>query len=921
MTVGADEVTGEVVGRESELRLLRSFVGSGGGRQSLVLSGRPGVGKTTLWQAGLDVAQRLGMCVLSARPSSTEAQLSFVAIADLLDGVAPDLIGTLAPPQRRALEVALLHVEPAAEPPGWRSIATGFLNVLRGLAEQRALLVAVDDAQWLDRPSADALMFAGRRLRGQRVRFLLSTRPGGAEDLERALGRVGIERLGVGALSLGALRRLLSVRLGLTLPRYVMRRVFESTMGNPLFALEVGRMLLEQGLPGIGEELPVPDSVETLLGIRVARLAAPVRRLLFAISLSGELQRSQAVALANPDVLADGVDAGVIVIDGDRVRASHPLLAAATASRSQVGERRRLYRDLADVVNDEELRVRHLALAAEHPDSALAATLAEAAERATARGAAHDAVRLSEHALRATPLDDPGRAERLLALADCLNVAGESQRLTDMLTPQLDSLPGSGARVRAHLLLADGGAVKTFHEYDAHLQQAFVEADGDSVLRAPILARRSEVMAIARVARIADAEAWAREALASAQATDSDLAELARASLGWALSLRGDPIDGLERRAPAFGEASSELSRSLDRVAAVRLTWRGELGEARTLLRRLGSLADERGEMYSYVVARLHLCELELRAGEWQAASAVIDEWDESADRDELVDGDYERAKALLATGMGLPEDADRWAALAIEAADATGILWNRLEGLRARGIAALLVGRVELAVESLRSVWEHAAREGVDDPGAFPVAPDLVEALTELGELDEAAGVTGRLRELAERQQHPWGLATASRCRAIVELSGGGDDAAPARELARAASEYQRLGLRFDHARTLLAMGRAQRRLKKWGHARRSLQASVAAFDALGSAGWVAQARSELARVGARRPSAAGELTATERTVADLAAAGRSNREIAQALHITIKTVEAHLSHTYAKLGVRSRAQLAGRMAGARHG
>ena len=335
MTVGADRVTAEVVGRESELRVLRAFVASGGGRQSLVLSGRPGVGKTTLWQAGIDVAQRLGMCVLSARPSSTEAQLSFVAIADLLAAVEPDLIGGLAPPQRRALEVALLHVEPEAEPPGWRAIATGFLNVLRGLAEHRALLVAVDDAQWLDRPSADALMFAGRRLRGQRVRFLLSTRPGGAEDLERALGRVGIERIGVGSLSLGALRRLLSVRLGLTLPRHLMRRVFESTMGNPLFALEVGRMLLDEGLPGIGEEVPVPDSVEALLGTRVARLAAPVRRLLLAISLSGELQRSQAVALANPDVLADGVDAGVIVIDGDRVRASHPLLAAATASRSR----------------------------------------------------------------------------------------------------------------------------------------------------------------------------------------------------------------------------------------------------------------------------------------------------------------------------------------------------------------------------------------------------------------------------------------------------------------------------------------------------------------------------------------------------------------------------------------------------------
>lgn len=189
------------------------------------------------------------------------------------------------------------------------------------------------------------------------------------------------------------------------------------------------------------------------------------------------------------------------------------------------------------------------------------------------------------------------------------------------------------------------------------------------------------------------------------------------------------------------------------------------------------------------------------------------------------------------------------------------------------------------------------------------------MEALTETGDLDAALAVTGRLRELAEQQQHPWALATAERSGAVVQLAGGTYDKAAATALAQAANEYERLGLRFDRARSLLSLGRAQRRLRKWRAARGSLEGAVAEFEQLGSAGWSDHARSELARVGARRPRPAGELTPSEGRVARLAAEGHSNKEIAQMLFITVHTVEAHLSKTYAKLGVRSRSQLAGRL------
>jgi DNA-binding CsgD family transcriptional regulator len=170
-------------------------------------------------------------------------------------------------------------------------------------------------------------------------------------------------------------------------------------------------------------------------------------------------------------------------------------------------------------------------------------------------------------------------------------------------------------------------------------------------------------------------------------------------------------------------------------------------------------------------------------------------------------------------------------------------------------------------------------------------------------------------LAELAQEQDHPWGLATAQRCGAHLALVLAYDDAA-ATGLERAAEQYARLGLAFDAARSLLTLGREQRRSRKWGAARSTLERAAAAFDDLGSPGWAELARSELERVGARRRSPEGELTPTERRVAELAAQGLANKEIAQTLVISVSTVEFHLSNTYAKLGVRSRTQLAPRLA-----
>ena len=197
-------------------------------------------------------------------------------------------------------------------------------------------------------------------------------------------------------------------------------------------------------------------------------------------------------------------------------------------------------------------------------------------------------------------------------------------------------------------------------------------------------------------------------------------------------------------------------------------------------------------------------------------------------------------------------------------------------------------------------------------DLGAFPAGPDLAEALLEHDDVAGARAVGEALAGAADEQDHTWARLGARRVAAMVAVAEDGYADAVGEELAAVAAAYEGLGLAFDEARTLLALGRAQRRAKKWGAARDVLERTAAAFDALGSPGWAADARAELERVGARKSATEGLLTVTERRVADLAIEGLANKEIARTLVVTVNTVEFHLRNAYAKLGIRSRVQLA---------
>jgi DNA-binding NarL/FixJ family response regulator len=905
---------GQLVGREHDVATLRDFVARNGVPNVLLLTGEPGIGKTSLWGTGVDSAKEQGMRVLAAKANDAEAQFSFAALGDLFENVGSDELASLPPPQRRAIDVALLRVDPEGALPEPRAIAVGVLNALRLLASHTAVLVAVDDVQWLDSSSAAVLTYVARRLDSEAVRFLLTKRVDMVSALEQAFPDGAVERLDVLPLSLGLTRRLLFERFDLSLPRRVLRWVVETGQGNPLFMLELGRILAEQGVPDIGREIPVPDSVEDLLGRRVEGLSDPSRRLLLAVALSPDLRVLQLAAIADAAAVDDAVAAGLLVLDGDRIRPSHPLLAAEAKAHSSSAERRELHLALAQVASGDELRARHLALTKERPDAALASTVAAASAKAAARGATAEAVELAEHALRLTPLEADLRHERLLALAGYLDTAGEQQRLTDLLLPELDTLPAGSPRGRGLLLLAEGGTILSDEEHRLYFERALAEASADPGLRALVLAKQA-IYTVTQAVRIRDAEAWAFEALSEARRAGPDIERFALSGLGWARAMRGQPIDEICERFQSVSSAAFHLADSPEPVEGMRLVWRGEGARGRDILAHLISVADERGEAVSYAVLRGQLCQVELRTGEWDAASRLLDEWAESAERELTHPTVYQRFRALLAVGRGSAAEATEWAAASLTGAEAGDYRWHVLEAKRALGAAGLLAGQLDEAAEHLRAVWHHMQLEGIDEPGAFPVAPELVQALVELGEIDEATEVVDRLRKLSEEQAHPWGLATVKRCGALIRLASQANDETAATALSEAADDYRRLGLRFDHARSLLSLGRAERRLKKWRIARESLEQAATAFDELGSPGWAEQARAELARVSARKPRAEGELTPTEERVASLAAEGLSNKEIATALVITVNTVEAHLSHAYRKLGVRSRGQLAHRL------
>ena len=439
----------DVVGRDEDLAALAEFLDARASLPALLLlDGQAGIGKTTLWRQGIDLAAANGYRVLSCTASSSEARLSFVALGDLLGDALEEVMPALPPPQANALAVALLVAEAEGSSPDQRAIALAVLGALRILAKSQPVLIAVDDLQWLDRPSAFVLQFALRRLRSEQVGFLLALRQ--AEESSTSLALQGVlpdgpvRRLRVGPLSAGALHRLLSDRLELVLSRPKLRRLRELSGGNPFYALELGRAV-RRGAIQLEAGEPLPGSLAGLVRDRLMLLPHDARTALLAASALShptlELVDHVAGGRAG-DRLAPAVAGHVIELDGNRIRFTHPLLTSGVYAEADPGERSAIHRRLAEVLRDPEERARHMALGADGPDEDVAAALAHAAQSARDRGALASAAELSELARPLTPDEmAESRHRRTVDAAIFAWEVGEAERARELLTEAQSTAP------------------------------------------------------------------------------------------------------------------------------------------------------------------------------------------------------------------------------------------------------------------------------------------------------------------------------------------------------------------------------------------------------------------------------------------------------------------------------------------------
>jgi DNA-binding CsgD family transcriptional regulator len=915
-------MSGTVVGREDELSALTAFVEAiSSGRSALLLEGEPGIGKTTLCEAAVAIARERSYRVLACRPSSNDTPLSFAALGDLLQPVLPDALDGLPSPQRRAIEVALLLEESDGRSAGQRAIAVALLGILRSLASVGPVLVAVDDAQWLDRETALTLEFAVRRLVDEPVGLLVAHRPDVcrlADDLERGLPAATLRRLRVGSLSIGALHRLLRARLGLGLPRPTLLRVHEATGGNPFYALEIARALpVDRLLPG--EPLPVPGTLTELLLVRVRSLPAPVRSLLLVASLLSDptvdlLDAAEAGGSAVAAALEAAIAAGVLGSDGRRVWFTHPLLRETVFAEAVPRRRRHVHARLAAVVTDGEQRARHLALATVGPDPEVASTLERAAHDAAARGAPAAAAELSELAIERTPAADRDeRRRRTLAAGEYYLTAGALSRGRALLEALLAELPAGRERADALLCLAARGGNDTRTNIDL-AERALRDAAGDPRRLARIETRLSTFCSPDGAG---PSFAHARRAVARAeQSGDARLLGLCLSRLALWETFAARPTHGVLDRALALGQEGFDAW-VYDRpqmVLGVLRTFQGRLTEARALLRAelagRAAHADEQG----CVEIHCRLAEADWHAGAWAEAAEHARSACELAEQIGLGgrgDEDAQFVEAFIAAHRGEVVEARAAAEAGIALVRQQDGTLIRLGHVGVIGLLEFLAGNVAQSVSYLGPVLERMLGSGWALATEW-LSPYALEALIAAGDLDRARPLVTQLEDEGTRLGSAWVAGLARRLRASL-VAAEGDTTAALALLDETLAWPGSRGWPFERGRTLLALGVLQRRVKRKRAARESLQASLALFEELGAKPWAAMTSAELSRVGGRGPSAGG-LTPTERRVASLVAEGRSNREVAAALFVAPRTVEWNLSKIYAKLGVRSRAELAHR-------
>jgi DNA-binding CsgD family transcriptional regulator len=907
-----------IVGRDAELGSVHSFLDRDPeGPATLVLEGAAGIGKSTIWLAGVEAARERGLCVLVSRPAELERGLAHAGLGDLFDEVLERVLPELSPPRRRALEVALL-VEDASRGADPRTLGVAVRSALEALAAETPVVLAVDDVQWLDPSSASVLTFALRRMGEQPVHVLLARRTGeqaAPSELESAFETDRIERLPVGPLSLGALHTLLQARLGRTFARPSLLRVHETSGGNPFYALELAQALGADVDPT--QPLPVPETLEGLVRARLDELPPATREsLLLAVAVG----RPSAEFFASLDVDEHALDpalaARVIERTDGTIRFAHPLLASVVYQGASAGERRRAHGRLAIVVADPLDRARHLALSTENPDTELAAVLEEASNTASARGAPIAAAELGEHALRLTPSDAQEDGQRrAIAAARAHLAAGEVRRARALDLDLLARTPEGRPRAEALVLLSEVELAATdIGQGIALLREALSESTTRPALQAMIHQRLGWLVGFTEGQ--AAAERHARTSLDLAEQVDDDALRSGAMSAVAVLRFHAGKPDALRLAEQAYelAEAVADRRHVLEtgmNLAHV-LVFSCLHDRARALLESLHHEWRDRDEWLS-AAPLWSLTLVELRVGHWSLAAEYADRGREVALQysiDEKEPPQRTALVALVAAHRGDFDLARRRAKRGREAATGQPTMLAWYEAVL--GLVEFWNGDPSGGVARFAAAERAGRAAELVEPSVYVWRADYVEALLELGRISDAVGILDAWEEDAARLGREWVLAQVTRGRGLVAAAQADIERAQPL-LERAVTQHEAVGDPFGRARALLALGVVRRRSRQKRASREAIEAALTGFEGLGAASWADKARAELGRVGGR--TRVEGLTSAERRVADLVVEGRTNREVAATLFLGERTVASHLTRIYAKLGVRSRTELARRL------
>ncbi|WP_073258451.1 AAA family ATPase [Cryptosporangium aurantiacum] len=901
---------GALLGRREECNALDRLVAdvAGGTSRVLVVRGEAGAGKSALLR--YLIARTEPWCLLSAAGVESELELAYSGLHQLCMPLA-DGIPSLPAPQRTALGIVFgMDSGPA---PDRFLVGLGVLSLLAGAADRQPVLCVIDDAQWLDRASAQILAFVARRLLAERVAVVGAVRTGAGHDVLAELPNLYVDGL-TDADAHVLLRR--SFPGGLD--PAVRHQIVAESRGNPLALLELPRTWRAADLAGgfgLPEGRTVAGRIEQSYVHRLRELPADTRLLVLTAAAEPlgdpvRLHDATRVLGVDPAASVPAADAGLMEIH-ERVRFAHPLVRSAAYRAASTADRHRVHRALADVTDietDPDRRAWHRARAAFAPDEDVAAELERSAGRAQSRGGVAAAAAFLTSAAQLTP-ERSARLRRTLDAAFAHVAAGEidttrsllatvedgpadewHQARLDLLRARL-AFASSRGKEATPLLLA---AARRLEPLDPRLAR---ETYLDALMTGWIGSRLNEgvtaatAAVAARTAPPPDQPTPGDLLLAAYTALTADFAEAVPACRAAIQALREDTTppeqqlrwlwEGALLAVSLRDEESWDLLSERHLRAARRV---GALQELPFILGCRGPLLMYRGELSAaWALAEENNAINEVIGIKITAYGAGC----VAAAR-----GDEPLARALIADALRSAEAADEGSGIGLAES------WH-----------ALLCNGLGRYDEALTAALRSTANPNELSPHAYGL-PELVEAASRTGRLDVAQEALDRLSTQTRASGTAWALGVEARARALVT----GDE-----EHYRAAIDcLSRTGARADLARTYLVYGEWLRRESRRTDAKRELGVAFEMLSTIGMAGFAERARRELTTVGAsvrKRETATTPttLTAQETQIARLAQAGLSNPEIGAQLFLSARTIEWHLRKVFGKLGITSRRQLRG--------